>query len=610
MRGNIRTRLFLLSTLSIVFVIAISMVILLFNFKDILLERAMEDQKSTIMKGASEIENIVYELDRVTLYLCGDNLIPQLLEGYQEDEIYAANFNRILQSSISVYTNYPITGSSIDYYSLLFVAEHFPSAKYLSSYSLGTYIASNRSTSTVFNSNAVKNEDWYKKTVEYNTKTYSFLLDDAKEFIFFSKLVRNGNFKKPFHNEVMGILVYCIKKNDIIDILNNAKATENTEIILAYEDTVFAGTEEDANLSGKAIPDKFSQVKLSSTNENLHKTSYKNIDYTAIHSRLTWNLELLAMIPQRDITKELNKILYIMIIELLVVMLVALFISALVSNIFTKPIMYLTGKMQKIKKEDQLVEIPQIHKSSYEVSYLYQSYNDMIKRILQLVDEIKHNLTLQKKAELKALQSQINPHFIYNTLDTVNWIALCEGQKDISVIVTSLSDIFRYSIKEPDVLVTLEEEIAHLSKYLKIQSMRYSDKFVFEMKIPEAFLTYKLPKLTIQPLVENSLLHVINSESTIHVSLLLEDSGKEVRIIVSDTGSKAIPEVINEYLMGADILQTSGEGIGIRNLNKRIKMHFGDDYGLHYERRGKNLLAVLTLPQTIFGRQVEQVDGG
>lgn len=263
MRTTIRTRLFLLITLSVVFVIAIGMVILLFNFKAILLSRANEDQKSFIMKGASDLENVIHELDRVTLYLCGDQLIPQLLESPLDREVDAKNFTNKLQSSISVYTNYPITGSSIDYYSILFVAEHFPAAKYLNSYQLGKYLKSkSRVTTTASNSILVKDKDWYKKTLDYNTRVYSFLLDHSQEFIFFSKLVRNINFKKPFHDDVMGVLVFVIKKTDIIKILDSAKPTESAELILVYDDIILTGTKEGENLSGKTIPERFFQANL------------------------------------------------------------------------------------------------------------------------------------------------------------------------------------------------------------------------------------------------------------------------------------------------------------------------------------------------------------
>ena len=541
------------------------------------------------------MNTITNELDRITLYLCGDQSIPQLLENSYESEVDTIHFSENLRTGVTTYTNYPIVGSSLEYSTRLFVSDQFPSAKFLQAYRLGS---ADGYTTTVSNSSAVDNEDWYKKTVEYNTKIYCFLMNDADNFIFFSKLVKSTGFKKPFHNNVMGVLVLAIKKSDIQIILNSAKATESTEILLTYQDTVLTGTGPDTGLSGQAVPQRFQSLASLKKDNTLHQISYSDVNYSAMYSNLNWDLKMMTMIPERDITKQLDQIIQTMLIELLAVVLIAFLISMLVSNIFTKPILYLTKTMQQVRSEDNLVEIPQKHPLNDEVSFLYHSYNHMIRRITQLVEEIRYNMELQKKAELKALQAQINPHFIYNTLDVVNWMALCEGQNDISILVTSLTDIFRYSIKEPDAMVTLEKELFHLSQYLKIQAMRYGEKFTFDMDIPEDCFSYQLPKLTIQPLVENSLLHVINKNSqVVHVYLSIKKTESGIRIVLSDTGRLADPEKLNLYLQGADLLQASGEGIGIRNLNKRIKMHFGDNCGLHYERTDDGLAAVLILPR-------------
>lgn len=609
MRANIRTRLFFQFTLSVVLIIAISMIILLFNFKDILLSQAVEDQSSFIMNAVSNVEKLIYELDRITLYLCGDKHIPQILGEVPDNEVDANNFPKKLQSSVSIYTLYPITESSIEFYSFLFITEDFPSSKYLNSYQLSNYLKlSAQSSSVVSNSNLSKNEDWYKKTIELNTRIHCFLLDDSKEFVFFSKLVRNINFETSFYDEEIGVLVFAVKKADIVKMLNVAKATEGTEVILTYEDVIITGTAGNDNSIGNEIPGKFTKTGNLKSDKQLHSISYNDTKFNGMRSKLTWGLEIMTMIPERDITKQLDSVLDIMIIQLLVVMLLSLLISAIFSNIFTKPIIYLVEQMQKVKREDQLVEISHIPNRNDEISYLYMSYNNMISRITKLVEDIKVTMTLQKRSELKALQSQINPHFIYNSLDTVNWIALCDGQKEISVIVTSLSDIFRYSIKDSNIMVTLEEEINHLLKYLRIQSMRYTDKFEFNMEIPESLLSYKLPKLTIQPLVENSLLHVINNDTIVEVNLSAENTGTEVKIIVSDSGKSAEPNKINEYLIGKNTLQSSGEGIGIRNLNKRIIMYYGERYGLHYERKDGKLVAILILPPVGLSKNMSSID--
>lgn len=597
MRFNIGRRLFILITLILVFAIGASMLIFVKNFKNILLDRAIQDQTGIILKGASDIGDITHELDSVTLYLYRDSYLPQILENAPVSDIDSANLSAKLSAGLSVYTNFPITGASIDYYSALFVHEYFSAVKSPNYTNLGKYLLSNsRSYTAVFSASDAKEEFWYQKTLAYNSKVYCFLLEDAQEFIFFSKLVRNGNFKKPSHDDVLGVLVLAVKKSDIVKILTSAKATEGSEMILVYDDIVLAGTRQSAALSGQSIPEKFTPVRQLKNDGQLHQIKDGNTKYIAMRSQLLWDLNVMTMIPERDITKPLDKLILIIVLQMLFVLSVALLISAFISTFFTKPIVHLAKSMKKISSEEQLVELEQKQFRKDEISYLYSSYNSLIRRIQQLVSDIKKTMTLQKKSELKALQAQINPHFIYNSLDTINWIALYEGQKDISTIVTSLVDIFRYSIKDSDTLVTLDEEIYHLEKYLQIQNMRYIGKFTFKMDVPDAFLKYSLPKLTIQPLVENSLFHAINSHDIVRIRLSVEHNASGFHILVSDTGKLADPESINEYLRGSNNLKSSGEQIGIRNLDKRIKMHFGDDYGLKYRRSDGELSAILCLP--------------
>jgi two-component system sensor histidine kinase YesM len=359
---------------------------------------------------------------------------------------------------------------------------------------------------------------------------------------------------------------------------------------------VLTGTGQTAELSGKPIPESFSGVAGLKNDGELHQIKNGDTKYNAMRCQLLWNLNIMARIPELDITKPLDNLIFVIVLQMLLVLPAALLISAFVSSFFTRPIVRLAKNMHQINSEEQLVELKPKRFRDDEISDLYISYNSLIRRIHQLMSDIKTTMTLQKKSELKALQAQINPHFIYNSLDTVNCMALYEGRKDICTIVTSLIDIFRYSIKDPDTMVTLEEEIDHLTKYLQIQDMRYAGKFVFKMEVSDGYLQYLLPKLTIQPLVENSLFHAINSRDVMSIRLLIDNTESGFIILVSDTGKLADPESINEYLRGSDNLKSSGEGIGIRNLNRRIKMYFGDDFGLHYERTEDGLTAVLILP--------------
>ena len=200
-----------------------------------------------------------------------------------------------------------------------------------------------------------------------------------------------------------------------------------------------------------------------------------------------------------------------------------------------------------------------------------------IHRITELNKEKNAKL---RKTELKALQSQINPHFVYNTLDSVACIALMKGEEDIATMVVSLINILKYSIGFSDMRVRLQEELDYLQQYIQIQKLRYHDGFRFICDIPEKYHGVRVPKLLIQPLVENALFHAENQQHMLEIRVYCEVKEGQFLIHVCDNGSGADAEQLNERLR----TDAAGEkyGIGIVNVNKRVQLMAGEEYGIHY----------------------------
>ena len=205
----------------------------------------------------------------------------------------------------------------------------------------------------------------------------------------------------------------------------------------------------------------------------------------------------------------------------------------------------------------------------------------------------------QKIAELKALQAQINPHFIYNTLDSINWVALCNNETQIASMVSSLASIMRYSIKNPEQMVALREEIEHVENYVNIQAMRYDNNFDMKLEVSSQLLDFKVPKFIIQPLVENSIVH--GTEKTKNrglISITVSEIDDKVMICVDDNGSGANIEELNKYLEGEKTLLQDSDGFGIKNIDQRIKLVYGEKYGLFYHSNSDSgVTATIQLPQ-------------
>lgn len=221
-----------------------------------------------------------------------------------------------------------------------------------------------------------------------------------------------------------------------------------------------------------------------------------------------------------------------------------------------------------------------------------------------LINKISSIKLRQKEAELNSLQNQINPHFLYNTLESIRGAALYHGIQEIASMAKSLSLLFRYSISER-VLVSVREELQHLENYISIQNFRFEDKFRLQYNIPPEFMDYKILKLTLQPLIENSIKHGLEmklGKGTIKIEILQLNSN--IKIVISDDGLGIPPkklEELNRSLAGTRsgdpaTVSNSGTGIGVMNVNARIKLYFGDQYGLRFREAAVGTTVEITLP--------------
>ncbi|PKO15947.1 MAG: two-component sensor histidine kinase [Chloroflexi bacterium HGW-Chloroflexi-10] len=240
-----------------------------------------------------------------------------------------------------------------------------------------------------------------------------------------------------------------------------------------------------------------------------------------------------------------------------------------------------------------------------EITELGLSFNIMIGKIRDLLDsKIKEQENL-KKAELRALQAQINPHFLYNTLDTIIWMAKAKKTEQVIEIVTALSTFFRISLSKGKDWITIEEEVERTRSYLTIQKMRYNDIMDFKIELDEAVAQNTVLKLTLQPLVENALYHGIKNKrqgGTIHVRARRKGL-HEVLFEVEDNGIGFTPEKLAQ--LEVELADDSGDirmetGVGIGNVNKRIRLYYGKQYGISIRSEyNAGTLVTLVIPAKV-----------
>lgn len=240
-------------------------------------------------------------------------------------------------------------------------------------------------------------------------------------------------------------------------------------------------------------------------------------------------------------------------------------------------------------------------RSSDETAVLAESFNSMIAKMGELVEGIRQEQLSLRDTELKLLQAQINPHFLYNTLDTIMWLAEAGQTKQVVSMVTSLSDFFRTTLSKGQNFISVREEAYHIKSYLEIQQFRYRDIMDYEINIPEEIHNYQILKLTLQPLVENALYHGIKNKrgkGRIRVSGYRKD--QLLIFTVEDNGIGMTPDKL-ESLRGNIKKQCEGSrdstGFGLANVDERIRLNYGRQYGLAFSSvYGEGTVATVTIP--------------
>lgn len=268
------------------------------------------------------------------------------------------------------------------------------------------------------------------------------------------------------------------------------------------------------------------------------------------------------------------------IILIVILFFITCLLSVVIPKSITKPIRYLGKITEQVSRGD--LTIRSHIKNGAEVKMLSDSLNLMIQRISDLFETVKTEQKHLREAELELLQIQINPHFLYNTLDTIVWLAEAGKQKEVVGMVGSLSDFFRSSLNQGKDIITIDDEIFHSTCYLKIQQVRYQDILDYEIEISPEISMCLIPKITLQPLIENALYHGIkNKRGKGKIMVSGRTEGRYCILTVEDNGIGMQESRLNEVIKGINIKKNRNKDFyGLYNVNERIQLKFGDEYGL------------------------------
>lgn len=255
----------------------------------------------------------------------------------------------------------------------------------------------------------------------------------------------------------------------------------------------------------------------------------------------------------------------------------ALAVGWVLSRLLSRPLQQLENAMEAFEQDADHFAFHAV-RGTREVQNLSDSFGHMVGRIQQLMTTVREEEIDLRKTELKALQAQINPHFLYNTLDSIAW--MCERGKNADAVqmVHALARLFRISISRGHELIPIEKELQHAEAYLQIQKYRYKNQFTYHFTVDEGCLHCLCNKITLQPIIENAIVHGLDlMVDTGHIEITVRPDGGDILLIVADDGIGMEPEQVAALLQNEPSDRT---GIGVKNVNDRLRIYFGPEYGL------------------------------
>ena len=317
--------------------------------------------------------------------------------------------------------------------------------------------------------------------------------------------------------------------------------------------------------------------------------------YTLSHSETTgWTI--VGCVNMAELLKDSREANNIYVMTAIVLVAIAMILSSFIARSITLPIQKLRDSMKKVQEGDFKaadVVIP----SQNEIGSLTSSFNAMTHRIEELMEENVKEQEQKRKIELKALQSQINPHFLYNTLDSIIWMAEGKKYEDVVLMTASLARLLRQSISNEDETVLIGQEIQYVKRYLTIQKMRYKDKLEFEINVDPFINSVHIVKLVLQPIVENAIYHGLKyKESKGLLTVTGYQKNQNAVIEITDDGVGMDEETLN-HIFEKHKVNYRSNGVGVYNVQKRLCMYYGKEYGLHYESEpGHGTTVTVTIP--------------
>lgn len=443
----------------------------------------------------------------------------------------------------------------------------------------------------VFDYRIAENSSWYDQIANsdycwvgtHPIEVGSFPPDDRQVISFARKVLSSGTGKE------VGILVVNVK----LSFMQNMVAGSSADVARYILDT-------NHRLIVQAVPKNETAFSFNDNKEHLEKLLDKASSGNFAEARLPdralliWNVQdhtqwtVMDIIPWENVTQGSRRIQQVILYATAFCIVLAVVMAYFLSREFVDPIRRLVAAMKQMKLGNLDVQVTNDYQNEF--GHLNRNFNQMTTRIEQLITQVNEQNRRKREAELQVLQEQINPHFIYNTLDMMNWHAIQSGARDISRMLALLGKMLRLGLSGGSSFIKVRSEIEHLKCYVELQKIRYKNRIHISVSVPESLYDLYVPKLIIQPFVENALIHGLQSldEGVIDISAWEDES--DIYWAVSDNG---------HGMNSAEGLPAWGHN-GIRNVHDRIRLYFGEIYGIHFQSEpGAGTVVTIRMPKIL-----------
>ena len=583
-------------TLSVLAILLLT-TLLYTNSAGILEHKLLNSAEATSEKIILSLENIIQKYDNMTYSFSMMETVTDIYSHPGPDYDYSSirkdrtDFENAMFSCIPVQIRNSVPDCDIRVY----FQDSFPYFNNASRY---------------FTYSSIEEEDWFKRVYStYRQNRSSFFILSSQElsgeksedtpYMSIARVMPDKN----YYPSPLAILRLDFPES----YLNEAINPNNFDNALTF--LVSDETNRLVSLSSASTESLYRELTLSrpvpdsDTLDSWHRYRLDGTDYFVIRQTLpSYPLTLITMLPSKSLLSEyyLHRNFTFLIGGILLVF--CLFLSTVLAKTMSGRIIRLTSRMKQVKK-GELISLPSsIIQGKDEIGELTSTYNYMIHAMEDLIE--KEYLLGQetKNAELKILQAQINPHFLYNTLDMIQWFAEEGMLSQIEESVSSLATFYpspRLSLSNGKEFISLREEMEHVRSYIRLQKLRFPDTFLYEEELDEGLLDYLLPKTTLQPLVENAITHGLQESKRIPGHLLIKiekEEGKNIRISILDDGA-GMKNPPRPTPNSGTSRENSGHGFGIPNVSSRLTLLYGPGYGVVFEQNiPEGTIAIVRIP--------------